>query len=237
MPTATKRWRPLAVLIVCMLGLAACQAESYHDETVRREQVTASVAPIPTAPTSSPSRVSTPQPVAPVAKTPSKSQVARQAISMAKPLQLTAPRIGLDASVDEYSKATLEQRTRQTGRTGVYPPMLDRVSWWSGNNAGIPGTDATNTVYFYGHTWREPAVFNRIKELRFGDDVYVTTGNGRLHYVVVEEPFTVSKPDFSSDPRVTLAKAGRLIMVGCYRETGKEFKTTENVVVALQMKK
>lgn len=239
MRTATKRWRWLAVLIAGVLfGLTACQAEAYRKEMVQQGQVTSPAAPTPTAPTSLPSPVSTPQPVASPTTSVSKSTpVARRAISMAQPSRLTAPRIRLDAPIDEYSQATLEQRKRQTGRTGVDPPTLDRVSWWSGNNAGIPGTDATNTVYFYGHTWREPAVFNRIKEFQPGDDVYVTTGNGRLHYLVVDEPFTVLKPAFSSDPRVTLAKAGRLIIVGCYRETGKEFTTTQNVVVALQLTK
>ena len=233
MRTAAERWRGLAVLLATALfSLTACQAEPQRDETVRREQIIAAAVPMPKAATSPPSPVSTPQPAASRMVTPATHRV----IAMAKPSRLSAPRIGLDAPIDEYNASTLEQRRRQTGRTGVDPPMLDRVSWWSGNNAGIPGTDATNTVYLYGHTWREPAVFNRIKELRPGDTLDVTTPSGRLRYVVVTEPFKVLKPEFASDSRVTLAKAGRLIIVGCYRETGNEVTTTENVVVALQLK-
>ena len=39
----------------------------------------------------------------------------------------------------------------------VKPSSLWQVAWWTGG--GTPGSPGDNTVYLYGHTWKEPAVF------------------------------------------------------------------------------
>ncbi len=145
---------------------------------------------------------------------------------MAAPIRLSAPRIGLDAAIEKYTDAMVKREG------GVDPPKLDAISWWTGG--GTPGSNAGNTVYLYGHTWKEPAVFNRIKELRPGDYIFVTTSNGRLRYRV-EGSYRVAKPELPTDPRVTEAKPGRLLLLACWRATGKELTTTRNIVVQAQL--
>ncbi|MEP7205226.1 MAG: class F sortase [Candidatus Saccharibacteria bacterium] len=145
---------------------------------------------------------------------------------MAVPTRLSAWRIGLNASIEQYT----DQMVKSEG--GVDPPKLDTVSWWTGG--GTPGSNANNTVYLYGHTWKEPAVFNRIKELKPGDYIFVTTSNGRLRYKV-ETSYRVAKPELMTDSRVTAAKPGRLLLLTCWRATGKELTTTKNIVVQAQL--
>lgn len=145
----------------------------------------------------------------------------------ASPLLLQIPAIALKATITAYTPA-------QVAAAGgaVKPPTLFAVSWWTGG--GDPGTTTRNTVYLYGHTWKEPAVFNRIKELRPGARVVVTTTAGRLVYVV-DGSFTVSKPDLVTSQRVTEAVPGRLLLIGCYRATGHEAHTTANIVVSAHL--
>jgi sortase (surface protein transpeptidase) len=143
------------------------------------------------------------------------------------PLLLEVPAIALKAAITAYTPAEVA-----ADAGAVKPPTLFSVSWWTGG--GNPGPAARNTVYLYGHTWKEPAVFNRIKELRVGDRVVVTTTGGRLVYVV-DGSFTVGKPDLVTTARVTQATPGRLLLIGCYRATGHEAHTTANIVVTTHL--
>jgi len=147
----------------------------------------------------------------------------RPFVPASEPRLLEAPEIKLKAAVTPY---TPEQVASHDG--AVKPSSLWEVAWWTGG--GTPGSHAGNTVYLYGHTWKEPAVFNHIKELRRGDSVFVTTRTGRLRYVV-DSSFTVAKTDLSKTPAVAAGIPGRLLLLGCYRQTGREEHTTRNVVV------
>lgn len=151
----------------------------------------------------------------------------RPFVPASDPRVLEVPEIKLKATVTPY---TPQQVAAHDG--AVKPSSLWEVAWWTGG--GTPGSHADNTVYLYGHTWKEPAVFNRIKELRRGDAVFVTTRTGRLRYVV-DSSFTVDKPDLSKTPAVAAGIPGRLLLLGCYRETGREEHTTRNVVVVAHL--
>jgi hypothetical protein len=155
------------------------------------------------------------------------AEESRTFVPQSPPTVVEAPSIALRAAVSPYTAAEV---TANGG--AVQPATLWTVSWWTGG--GTPGSHADNTVYLYGHTWREPAVFNRIKELEPGASVIVTTRTGRLEYVV-EGIFTVAKQALADHPAVRAARPGRLVLIGCYRETGLEDDTTHNVVVAAHL--
>jgi hypothetical protein len=144
------------------------------------------------------------------------------------PTLVEAPSIGLRSAVTPFTPAEVAARGG-----AVEPSSLWEVAWWTGG--GAPGSHADNTVYLYGHTWRDPAVFNRVKELERGASVFVTTRAGRLRYVV-EGTFTVAKSDLVDHPDVRAARPGRLVLIGCYRETGRERYTTRNVVVTAHLR-
>lgn len=86
----------------------------------------------------------------------------------------------------------------------------------------------------FGHTWINPAVFNDLKVLQVGDEILLTTQRGVLRYVV-ELSYTVAKPELTTDSRYAEAVAGRLVLVACYRETGDERVTQDNLVVQAQL--
>lgn len=169
-------------------------------------------------------------PAPPQASSPSDSQPVEEgepAIPQSEPRLVEAPSIGLRAVISPYTPA---QVAANDGT--VNPSSLWTVAWWTGG--GKPGTDADNTVYLYGHTWKEPAVFNHLKNLEPQDDVFVTTRTGRLRYVV-DGSFTVLKKDLDDHPEVVAAEPGRLLLIGCYRKTGREDSTTRNVVVTAHL--
>ena len=202
----------VAALVVLTLGASAAP-------TVRMQG--ASPPSVTTAARSS----AAPTASATVPATP--SGATRRSIPAAAPRLLEIPQLGLRATITPFTSKDVEAHGG-----AVKPPTLWTVSWWTG--AGRPGTDSTDTVYLYGHTWREPAVFNRLKELSAGSRVQVTTSAGRLTYVV-DRCLTVDKDDLASHPEVTRREPGRLLLIGCYRRTGREWSTTHNLVVAAHL--
>ena len=151
-------------------------------------------------------------------------------VPVAPPTHLTFPAAGIDGDVEEYTTADAE------AEGGINPPRLDSISWYSGVEGALPGSDATNTVYLFGHTWTQPAVFNGLRDVAAGDEATVSTQHGVMTYRV-EEIITMSKSDFSQDPRVAAVVPGRLALVSCYRPQGldAEASAPENIVVFLHL--
>lgn len=145
---------------------------------------------------------------------------------------LSIPSIGVNGEISEYTQADAVRDD------GVDPATLEMISWYSGIEGGILSASATNTTYLYGHSSVEAAVFNDIRLMQPGAMAVIVNGSGEtLTYVMTEPTFTVNKSELSSDTRVTEPKAGRLVLVSCYRPDGydPESATTENVVAILQL--
>ncbi|GAA1982815.1 class F sortase [Microbacterium pumilum] len=134
-------------------------------------------------------------------------------VPVARPTHLSFPAAGIDGPVDEYTAADAQ------AEGGINPSTLDTISWYSGIADALPGTAATNTVYLFGHSWVQPAVFNGLADVVVGDRATVTTANGILTYAV-DEVITMAKADFTSDPRVIAVVPGRLALVTCRRPDG-----------------
>lgn len=144
---------------------------------------------------------------------------------------LEIPCVGISGPITEYTAAMLVDGA-------VEPATMDTISWYSGIPGGILSGAATNTNYVYGHSWINPAIFNGVRRMTPGCEAIITTENGEtLTYVMNEPVFPVMKPELSTDPRVTEAKAGRLVLVSCYRPDGynPNAPTVENVVAVLQL--
>ena len=151
-------------------------------------------------------------------------------VPVAAPTRLVLPAAGIDGPVEEYTAADAE------AEGGVNPAALDTISWYSGVPNPMPGSDASNTVYIFGHSWIEPAVFNGLKDLHAGDRATITTSSGELVYAV-DEVITMAKPDFTQDARVTAVVPGRLALVTCYRPPGWDPSShaPDNTVVFLHL--
>ncbi len=216
-------WGLVAALVVVLAVtvLSAVTATPTTDAELPLPAVTprATVTPPPVVPpttSASPTPTPTPQPAEPWAF---------------KGAQLDIPCVGISGPITEYTEAMLVDGA-------VEPATMDTISWYTGIPGGILSAAATNTNYVYGHSWIEPAIFNGVRQMTPGCEVIITTGNGEtLTYVMTEPVFSVLKPELSTDPRVTEAKAGRLVLVSCYRPDGynPNAATVENVVAVLQL--
>jgi len=151
-------------------------------------------------------------------------------VPVAVPTRLVLPAAGIDGPVEEYTAVDA------AAVGGVNPAGLDTISWYSGIPNPMPGSDATNTVYIFGHSWIEPAVFNALKGLHAGDRATITTAKGDLVYEV-DEIIMMAKPDFTQDARVTAVVPGRLALVTCYRPPGWDPSShaPDNTVVFLHL--
>jgi LPXTG-site transpeptidase (sortase) family protein len=162
--------------------------------------------------------------------TPTAAVPAMDAVPMAVPTHLSFPAAAVDGPVGEYTAADA------AAQGGVNPAGLNDIAWYSGITDPMPGTDARNTVYIFGHSWIEPAIFNGLKNVHPGDQAILTTANGQLVYQV-DEVITMAKPDFTQDPRVVAIVPGRLALVTCFRPEGWDpnAHAPDNTVVFLHL--
>ena len=150
-------------------------------------------------------------------------------VEAAEPEQLTIDSVGVDAPVDAYTDQDVVENDGW-----INPPQPDAVSWWAGG--GTPASDATNTVYLYGHVSRRPAVFNSLRDVQPGATVALRTANGTLEYTVTEVLEPIAKDALPTDGRVNAAVPGRLVLIGCYRDADQGTRpTTHNTVVIAQL--
>ncbi|WP_369831113.1 class F sortase [Cryobacterium sp. M15] len=151
-------------------------------------------------------------------------------IAASAPLRLRVPSIGLDGAVSEYTQAMIEERG------GFDPSELTTISWDTTISGGTAGTDSTNTVYLYGHSAVESAVFNSLKDVPSGAVASVDTANGRLCYVE-QKTLQLNKSEYKYNDELTDAIPNRLVLVSCYRPSdyNPDAATVQNIVVVMQL--
>ena len=182
-----------------------------------------------TAPSNTPTpTISRLAPATPVA--PSAVPTADVVVQASAPLRLKVPSIGLDGSVSEYTQEMIDEND------GFDPPELSMISWDTTIPDGLAGTDAANTVYLYGHSWVDVAVFNDLKNLQPGAVASISTANGTLCYVA-QKTLRLNKAEYKTNDELTNAIPNRLVLVSCYRPGGynPDAATVQNIVVVLQL--
>ncbi len=144
---------------------------------------------------------------------------------------LRVPSVDIKGKIIEYTA----KQAKAAG--GVDPDRMDQIAWYSGVPGGTLSATATNTLYLYGHSNVGPAVFNDLRKLKPRATAVVRNDCGQTVTFTMTEPvFTIRKPDLVSDPRITHAEAGRLLLISCYRPDGYDPQavTVENVVAVLE---
>jgi hypothetical protein len=161
---------------------------------------------------------------------PSAVPTADVVVQASAPLRLKVPSIGLDGSVSEYTQEMIDEND------GFDPPELSMISWDTTIPDGLAGTDAANTVYLYGHSWVDEAVFNDLKNLQLGAVASISTANGTLCYVA-QKTLRLNKAEYKTNDELTNAIPNRLVLVSCYRPAGydPDAATVQNIVVVLQL--
>ena len=151
-------------------------------------------------------------------------------ISASAPLRLRVPSIGIDGPVLEYTQTMIDELG------GFDPPELTTISWDTTIPGGLAGTDATNTLYLYGHSSVNEAVFNGLQDVPSGAVASIDTANGRLCYVE-QKALKLAKAEYKYNDELTDAIPNRLVLVSCYRPVGYDpnAATVQNIVLVLQL--
>lgn len=165
---------------------------------------------------------------------------------------LTAPEAGIDhAEIHELrpNEIVTKTSTDASGTTVTYsaiePDDKHTIAWDSQVVDGVRqpvgsvlSASAANTVYLYCHDYRDgTALCSTISDVTApGDEITLETPTEVLTYAAVET-FEERKNEISSDPRVTMAAPGRLLIITCNsageRDTAGE--PTVNTVLVFQL--
>ena len=161
---------------------------------------------------------------------PAAVPAAEVTITAAAPLRLRVPSIALDGAVSEYTQAMIDEND------GFDPPELTTIAWDTTIAGGTAGTDSTNTVYLYGHSAVESAVFNDLKDMAPGAVASIDTANGRLCYVE-QKALQLNKSEYKNNDELTNAIPNRLVLVSCYRpvDYNPNEATVQNIAVVMQL--
>ena len=119
---------------------------------------------------------------------------------------------------------------------GFDPTELTTIAWDTTIAGGTAGTDSTNTVYLYGHSAVESAVFNDLKDMAPGAIASIDTANGRLCYVE-QKALQLEKSEYKNNDELTDAIPNRLVLVSCYRpvDYNPNEATVQNIAVVMQL--
>jgi sortase (surface protein transpeptidase) len=113
----------------------------------------------------------------PASPTPLSLPTPRPIEQVAAPVRLRIPAIGVDASIEPVGNDA-------AGQMGV-PSSYSNVAWYE---PGVsPGTPGNAVIAGHLDSTTGPAVFYRLDTLQPGDEILVTTGDGReLRFAVTE---------------------------------------------------
>lgn len=136
------------------------------------------------------------------------------------PVRIRVPRLGVNSAVVPIS-----------GNSGVLEPPGDatRLGWWQ--EGAVPGADEGTTVVT-GHTLHlGGGALDKLKSLRPGDRISVSTTSGTVRYEV-RASWALSKPELAqrAEDLFDQSRDGRLVLVTCYDWTGSEYLS--NAVVS-----
>jgi hypothetical protein len=166
----------------------------------------------------------TPAPLlqAPPAAAPPVVAASPAARTVAGPVRVTIPAIGLDSTLTEIG-------VDATGALAP-PPDPSQAGWFAAGPA--PGEVGPAVLAGHVDDRTGPAVFFRLEDLAAGDQVVVTDGGGRAHAFTVTRVAAYPKTDFQTaevygptpDPELRLITCG-----GTFDRTRRSY--TDNVVV------
>jgi sortase A len=122
------------------------------------------------------------------------------------PERIRIPKIGIDAKIEHVGLG-------KTGNMAV-PLQYADAGWY--RQGTVPGE--VGSAVIDGHVDNGlgiPAVFFRLSELKAGDDIYVTDGQGDELHFVVEEEATYAVADVPLETLFNRADKARLNLITC----------------------
>jgi LPXTG-site transpeptidase (sortase) family protein len=143
------------------------------------------------------------------------------AVPRMTPMRLVIPRINVDAKVQDVGRGKSDNM--------AVPSNYTDVGWYRyGPTPGEVGSAVID-----GHVdngFGMDAVFKHIKELEPGDDIFITNGAERTHFVI-EEVTTYAANEVPRDLLFTRTDAARLNLITCSGTWDGETKSYDERVV------
>ncbi len=147
---------------------------------------------------------------------------APHAAQAAVPVRLRIPAIGVDADVMALGL--------QLDRTLEVPEDPDRTGWWRGGPE--PGEVGAAVVVGHVDSWRGPAVFSDLVDLRRGDAILVDRADGSTATFVVRSSMAVGKDTFPTRAVYGPADTPALRLVTCHGDVVGGSHTGNYVILA-----
>ena len=146
----------------------------------------------------------------------------KPAAGMSPPARVAIPSIGVDSS--------LQPLGLQADNTLQSPTAWGQAGWYAG---GVrPGDPGPAVIAGHVDSRSGPAVFFRLRELRAGADVYITTQSGKTLHFVVDTSQRFSKDRFPTEAVYGAQDHPELRLVTCGGEFDKLHRQYRgNVVV------
>lgn len=197
----------ITLVVVVATGLLGGDPEPPPSEAAAPRVTTAPATTAPATPW-------TPAPTPASTVTPSPSSTPEPTVvAVAAPVQLQVPSVGIDVGVLPIAPPT----------GGDLDPPTMRDAYWI-DAFGQPGTETDNTVYIAGHSWDSgPAAFNSLfdtgaqdAKVHPGDEIVLTTGQGRLTYVVSGSA-RYPKDSLAEVDEVWRIVPDRLVLITCFQ--------------------
>jgi LPXTG-site transpeptidase (sortase) family protein len=125
---------------------------------------------------------------------------------VADPVRVRIPAVAIDAPVDPLT----------VDENGVLPPPStnDRTGWW--RDGPEPGERGPAVIVGHVDSYKGPAVFLRLKDLRSGDQILIDRADGTVVTFIIQRVEQHSKDDFPTqavyghtpDPQLRLITCG-----------------------------
>jgi sortase (surface protein transpeptidase) len=129
----------------------------------------------------------------------------------AVPVRLQIPRIGVDTALQRLGKGA-----NGTVQTPGGAHKWDQAGWYDGEGGTRPGDPGSAVILGHVDSTSGPAVFYRVRELRRGDQIKVTTADGTVFRFAVDrvEQFPKSRFPTADVYYPTLKPKLRLVTCG-----------------------
>lgn len=129
----------------------------------------------------------------------------------AAPQRISVPAAGIDVAV-----LPLTPTSGDLASQSIVPPFTEDGYWLT--SYGKPGAGSQNTTYITGHSWSDrEAPFDRLStHTEVGDRITVTTGTGKLTYIV--DSITTHNKDTLRTSDIWNIVPNRLVLISCYTE-------------------
>ncbi|NBE94608.1 class F sortase [Nonomuraea sp. KC401] len=177
-----------------------------------------------------PARLEAPPPLAAAPVVPAIPKARKKSTAQVRPTRIKIPKIKVNASI---RSVTLDKQ----GKLGTPPLRKAGLTGWY-RHSPLPGELGPSIINGHVSTRRGPAVFDRLRELAKGDQIYVYRSDGKVTRFTVSGIEQASKNTFPTKRvygNTTNSQIRLITCGGVYNKTTHHY--TDNIIVYATLSK